>query len=171
MITSSLIVPKEDHIIMMGRTKLLFGICLAIFICNAAACSCVMPDSCLDRYENETIPLIKARAKRTLNVADSDYTYTLFEYNFVFRGCTPSKHQFIVKTPSTEEKCGVEFKPNHQYLLTIRLAGGATPPPAVSSLGCDMYTAVSCDYNQPWYKVPYGDANKLYYSEHRGCEV
>lgn len=137
----------------------------------ASECSCVMPSSCLENYESETTPLIKAKAMKTLEVPNSEYTYTLFEYNFVFRGCPPSHHEFVVKTPSTTAACGVAFEEGTKYLLTLRLSTESTPPPAVAAYNRDLYSAVSCNFNKKWAEVPYGDANTLYYSEIRGCEA
>lgn len=151
--------------------KTIFAIALLALGVGALAseCSCTMPTSCLENYESETTPLIKAKALKNFEVPNSEYTYTLFEYNFVFRGCPPSHHEFVVKTPSTPEACGVPFDLGTKYLLNLRLSTESTPPPSVAAYNRDLYSAVSCNFNKKWAEVPYEDANTLYYSEIRGC--
>lgn len=142
---------------------------LALAVRLAASCACEMPDSVLVGYDTETGPLMKARALRELDVQDPNYKWFIFEYNFVFRGCVPSAYEIAVKTPRTKEGCGIDFEIGTRYLLSLQLAGGATPLPYVSAQGVDQYSAVLCNFNRKWEEVPYEDANVMYYSEHRGC--
>ena len=141
---------------------------LAFLVCTVSGkCACTMPTSILDDYETESSPVFKAKAIEKLDVADPHYKYVRFEYNFVFRNCPPPHPDFIVKTPSSEESCGIYFEIGEKYLLSLTKAGGATPLPGAK--GRAVYKADSCHVTTKWSDVPFDVANTLYYSEVRGC--
>lgn len=141
---------------------------IAVLVAVVLGCDCTPPSSVLAGYYEGTSPVIKADLVGILG-EDELYVYYEFSYNFVFRGCSPSAHEFIVK--SSKSDCGVRFTEGVKYMLTLNEAGGATPPPGVAARGLDMYSARSCDFNVEWQSLPFEHINELYYSEARGCDV
>jgi len=134
----------------------------AVAVQATETCSCTMPESCLEGFETETTPMMKAYAEKTLDVPNSPYSWTVFTHTASFRGCPPSTEHFVVKTPKTAGACGLTFTPGSTYLLTASLSGSSTPPPSVAAYGCDVYSAVSCNFNKEWESVPYETQTTLY---------
>ncbi len=106
--------------------------------------------------------MMKATAKKVLDVPNSPYNWIVFQHNAQFRGCKPSTDKFVVKTPKTVLGCGVHFETDKVYLLTVTPAGSSTPPPAIAAYGLDLYSAVLCNYNKLWDEVSYETQTKLY---------
>lgn len=142
---------------------------MVMFTSASKVCSCTMPTSCFTDFYTETTPMYKATALSVLDVPDSEYTWTLFDFHVEFRGCAPTTSKIIVKSPKTESACGVTFIRDTCYLLTVRKAGSSTPPPSVAGYGLDVFAAVSCNYNMPWESVDFAVQTKLYDATVRGC--
>ena len=151
----------------MKPTAIIFLFICSVLTAANGECACSMPASILEDYDTETSPVFKAKAIEKLNIADPHYTYTRFEYNFVFRNCPPPQTDFIVKSPSTSDSCGVKFELGVKYLLTLAPAGGSTPLPGTK--GLSIYKSDSCHVVKKWSEVEFEVANRLYYSEVRGC--
>ena len=131
-------------------------------------CSCIMPESISEGYENDDTPVYKAETLETRNVGDPNYTYTIMKVMTVFRGCAPQNKKIIVKTPSSKNGCGVDFKLRETYVVTAKLSRTSSPPPGLP-VDMETYMATSCDYNKKWDACPYKEKLFLYYTPPHGC--
>lgn len=135
---------------------------------TSPSCSCSMPRSVKDGFEEDSSPIFKVDAIEERDVGDAHYVYTVMQVKVVFRGCTPNSQYIIVKSPKTVQACGVAFTPGTTYAVTAKLSRSSTPPPGLPA-SFDVYTATSCGYNKEWQECPYDDKVFLYYSPVRGC--